>query len=563
MKSDSVKEGRERAGHRSLLWALGMTPQEMSRPFVGIAGSANDLVPGHSHLERINEAVRDGILEAGGTPLLFNTVAVCDGIAMGHEGMRYSLPSREIISYSVELMVKAHALDGVVLVPNCDKVTPGMLMAAARLDVPAAVVSGGPMLSGRHDDTPLDLIRVMEASASPDIDDETLERIERQACPGAGCCSGLFTANSMNSLCEALGLSLPGNGTIPAVWAERVRLAKETGYRMVEMIREEMIPKKILTKDSFYNALALDMALGGSTNSLLHLPAIATEAGITLELDDVDDICRNTPNLCRIAPAGESKNHMEDLHRAGGIMAVLGELSEIGAINTQAMTISGKRLGELVGSSRSLDENVIRKASNPYSPTGGLAVLRGSLAPAGAVIKEAAMGERMRKHRGPARTFDSEEEALKAIKDSVIKSGDVVVIRYEGPKGGPGMREMLMPTATLAGVGLEDSVLLVTDGRFSGGTRGGAVGHVSPEAASGGPIAVVQDGDMVEIDVDERRIDVMVDEEELSRRLEAWKPPRDAKLPGLLGVYARLVGSASSGAVFSSGEENCEGGDGK
>ncbi|MBU4489687.1 MAG: dihydroxy-acid dehydratase [Actinobacteria bacterium] len=549
MRSDIMKKGRERAGHRSLLRALGLSGEEIDRPLIGIAGSANEIVPGHIHLDRVNDAACAGVRIAGGTPLVFNTIAVCDGIAMGHRGMKYSLPSREIISFTVEIMVRAHALDGVVLVPNCDKVVPGMLMAAARMDVPAAMVSGGPMMAGRVLGSKTDLIQVMEASASGGVSDEELARLEECACPGAGCCSGLFTANSMNCLSEALGMALPGNGTIPAVDAERTRLATATGAAVVRLAKAETAPGAILTARAFHNALAVDMAIGGSTNSLLHLPAIAHEAGVRLDLEDVDRICAATPNLCRIAPSGGSRYHMEDLYRAGGIPAVLGELDSIGAVELDAPTVTGKTLAENIAGARSLDTEVIRPAADPYSPSGGLAVLKGTLAPDGAVLKEAAIGEKMRHHRGPARVFDSEEEAIGVIRGGGINNGDVVVIRYEGPRGGPGMREMLLPTATIAGMGQGDEVLLVTDGRFSGGTRGGAVGHVSPEAAAGGPISLVDDGDLVEIDVGERRLDLLVGGLELERRRQSWRPPEGETGSGLLAVYSRIVGSAAGGAV--------------
>jgi len=553
MRSDAVKKGRERAGHRSLLRALGLSDEEIARPFIGVAGSANTLVPGHIHLENVNRVAMDGIREAGGTPFLFNTIAVCDGLSMGHRGMKFSLPSREVISYSVEIMVEAHALDGVLLVPNCDKVVPGMLMAAARVDIPAALVSGGPMMAGRLGDMSLDLIRVMEASADASISDEDLLEFERCACPGPGCCSGLFTANSMNCIAEALGMALPGNGTIPAVDHERLELAGKTGAALVRLVEGEVRPSSILTEKAFRNALAVDMAIGGSTNSLLHLYAIAKEAGIETDLAEVDDICASTPNLCRIAPAGGSRFHMEDLHRAGGIPAVLGELDSIGRVELDAQTISGKTLRENIAGARSLDHEVIRPAHEPYSPSGGLAVMKGSLAPDGAVLKEAAMGEKMREHRGPARVFDSEEEAIKVIRGGGVKPGDVVVIRYEGPRGGPGMREMLLPTATIAGMGLDDEVILVTDGRFSGGTRGGAIGHVSPEAAAGGPIAIVENGDIIEVNVSERRLDLSVSDDELSRRKERWSAPRSKEEKGLIAVYARLVKSAAEGAVLDPG----------
>ncbi len=550
MRSDAMKKGRQRAGHRSLLKALGLGNEEISRPIVGVAGSANSIVPGHIHLDSINRAVAEGLIAGGCTPVIFNTIAVCDGLTMGHSGMRYSLPSREIISYTVEIMVQAHALDGVVLVPNCDKIIPGMLMAAARLRLPAGLVSGGPMLAGVWGEERLDLVRVMEYAADENLSDAELMKMEELACPTAGCCSGLFTANSMNCLSEALGIALPGNGTMPAVDSGRLRLARETGKAVARMVLEGKTSVDIFSEKAFRNALAVDMAIGGSTNSLLHLPAIAREAGITLDLEEIDRICSQTPNLCKIAPSGGSKFHMEDLHRAGGIPAVLGELAEIGAVDLDVPTVAGKTLAELVGNSRSQDTRVIKTAKEPFSSRGGLAVLRGSLAPDGAVVKEAAMGDKMRSHRGPARVFDSEEDAVAAIRGKKIKRGEVVIIRYEGPKGGPGMREMLLPTATIAGMGLADEVLLVTDGRFSGGTRGGAVGHVSPEAAAGGPIAFVEEGDPVEINVDERRLDLLVDESELVKRRNLWKGGPRKELKGVLAVYQKLVGSASAGAVF-------------
>jgi dihydroxy-acid dehydratase len=553
MRSDAVKKGRERAGHRSLLRALGLSDDDIARPFIGVAGSANTLVPGHMHLEEVNRGAMEGIRAAGGTPFLFNTIAVCDGLSMGHRGMRFSLPSREVISYSVEIMVEAHALDGVLLVPNCDKVVPGMLMAAARMDVPAAMVSGGPMLAGRLGEMGLDLIRVMEASADDSVSDDELEQYERCACPGPGCCSGLFTANSMNCLSEALGMALPGNGTIPAVDPARLHLARETGAALVRFVEGDERPGSILTDKAFRNALAVDMAIGGSTNSILHLAAIAREAGVVIDLTEVDAICASTPNLCRIAPAGGSRFHMEDLHRAGGVTAVMGELDSIGRVDLDVPTVGGKTLRDNVNGARSLDHEVIRPADEPYTPNGGIAVVKGSLAPEGAVIKEAAMGEKMKKHRGPARVFDSEDEAIEIIRGGGIEPGDIIVIRYEGPRGGPGMREMLLPTATIAGMGLDDEVILVTDGRFSGGTRGGAVGHVSPEASAGGPIALVEDGDIIDLNVIERRIDLLVSEDEMVRRKEGWVPPRSKEEKGLLAIYARLVQSAAGGAVLDPG----------
>jgi dihydroxy-acid dehydratase len=556
MRSDIIKKGRQQAGQRSLLRALGLSDEEMGRPLVGVAGSANQLVPGHIHLDEVNEAVAEGIRAAGATPLIFNTIGVCDGLAMGHEGMKYSLVSREIISYTVEIMVMAHALDGVVMVPNCDKVVPGMLMAAARMDVPAVMVSGGPMMAGQLDEQNIDLIVVMEACASDTVSDERLESLEKRACPGPGCCSGLFTANSMNCLTEALGMGLPGNGTIPAVDPDRLRLARDAGAAVVSLVERGVVPRQIMTANAFHNALAVDMAIGGSTNSLLHLPAVASEMGIRLDHVEIDRICSSTPNLCRIAPAGGGRFHMQDLHAAGGVPAVIGELSEIGAVDLDAPTVTGRKLGENVAGARSSDQEVIRPAARPYSPKGGLAVLSGTLAPEGAVVRESAMGEKMRSHRGPARVFDSEEEGIEVIRAGGIKPGDVVIIRYEGPRGGPGMREMLHPTATIAGMGLDDEVLLITDGRFSGGTRGGAVGHLSPEAAAGGAIALVREGDLIEIDVDARRLDLLVDPEELERRRAGWKPPAPKYDRGVLGVYSRLVSSASDGAVIDFTGEN-------
>ncbi|HEY5493841.1 MAG TPA: dihydroxy-acid dehydratase [Candidatus Anoxymicrobiaceae bacterium] len=560
MRSDIIKQGRGQAGQRALLRALGLTDEEMARPMIGIAGSANQLVPGHMHLDEVNQAACEGVRLAGGTPFLFNTIGVCDGLAMGHGGMKFSLPSRDVISWSVEIMAMGHALDGVVIIPNCDKVVPGMLMAVARMGIPAAMVSGGPMLAGRHRDAGVDLISVMEAAASDKVTDEELAAMERCACPGPGCCSGLFTANSMNCLSEALGMSLPGNGTIPAVDPDRLRIARETGQAVVALLNEGTTPDMIMTKQAFLNALALDMAIGGSTNSLLHLPAIAHELGISLGLEEVDRVCANTPNLCRIAPAGGGRYHMEDLHNAGGVPAVLAELDRVGAVDLDVPTVTGRTLRENIGESRSLDSDVIRPADDPYSPKGGLAVLRGNLAPEGAVVKEAAMGEKMRKHTGPAKVFDSEEEGIAQIRAGKIQPGDVVIIRYEGPRGGPGMREMLMPTATIAGMGLDDEVLLITDGRFSGGTRGGAIGHVSPEAAAGGPIAFVRDGDMIEVDVDERRLELLVDFKEFDRRREGWRAPAPRVSTGVLGVYSEMVGSASGGAVVSPENIDREGG---
>jgi len=551
MKSDLMKAGLGRAPSRALLKAMGITDEEMARPLVGIANSANEFVPGHVHLDRIVEAVKAGIRIAGGTPLEFSTIGVCDGLAMGHIGMKYSLASREIIADSVEIMAKAHPLDGLVVVPNCDKVVPGMLMAVLRLDIPAVVVSGGPMLAGRFQGKKADVITVFEAVGrvkAGSMTPEELAELEDRACPGCGSCAGMFTANSMNCLTEALGLGLPGNGTIPAVEAARIRLAKKAGMQVMEMVNRDIRPRQIATVDAFRNAVAVDMALGCSTNTVLHVPAVAREAGVTVNLEMFDEISSRTPHLCFLSPAGP--NHLEDLDHAGGVQAVLKELVRGGLANADVMTVTGKKLGENLSSARIADSQVIRSLDNPHSPIGGIAILKGSLAPEGAVVKQSAVDPAMLKNTGTARVFDSEEDAVAAILGSEIKAGQIVVIRYEGPRGGPGMREMLNPTSVLAGMGLDKSVALVTDGRFSGGTRGAAVGHVSPEAAHGGPIALVQDGDEIVLDITAKRIDLNVPEAELSKRRAAWKAPAPKITEGYLARYAQQVTSAAQGAVL-------------
>jgi dihydroxy-acid dehydratase len=554
MISDAVKKGIDRAPHRALFKAMGYTDNELARPLIGIASSANEIIPGHIHLGKIVEAVKAGIYMGGGLPIVFGTIGVCDGIAMNHEGMKYSLASREIIADSVEIMAKAHAFDGMVLIPNCDKVVPGMLMAAARVDIPAIVISGGPMLAGRHPEKAgeaIDLITVFEsvgAVRSGKMSAETLAAFENEACPTCGSCAGMFTANSMNCLTEAIGMALPGNGTIPAVMAARIRLAKETGIQAVRLVEKGLLPKQIMTKEAFINALTVDMALGCSTNTVLHLSAIAREAGEKLDLRIVNEISGRTPNLCRLSPAG--KHHVEDLDRAGGISAVMKELSKGGLIHEDCLTVSGKSIGEDFGKSVIKDPQVIRPIDDPFRPEGGLAILYGNLAPEGCVVKQSAVCKEMLCHEGPARVFDSEEEATKAIMECSINKGEVIVIRYEGPKGGPGMREMLTPTSAIAGMGMDAQVALITDGRFSGGTRGASIGHVSPEAMEGGPIAAIRSGDIIAIDIPNKKIQVKLTDEELKRRLLGWKRPEGKASGGYLHRYARDVSSAGEGAIL-------------
>jgi len=551
MRSDAMKKGMERAPQRSLLKALGLTEAEIGRPLVGVVSAQSELVPGHFHLGSLAEAAKAGVRSAGGTPLAFPSIGVCDGIAMGHEGMRYSLATRELVADSLECMARAHALDALVLIPNCDKIVPGMLMAAARLDLPTVLVSGGPMAAGSHRGRKTSLSTVFEAVGAVGagrMGTEELAELEDSACPGCGSCSGMFTANSMNCVCEALGMALPGNGTIPAAGAARVRLAKEAGTAVMALLAQGRGAREFLSAAAFRNALALDMALGCSTNTALHLPAIAREAGITLGLELLNEVSARTPNLCRLSPAGE--HYLEDLHAAGGVSAVLSELASIGRLEGGAPSVSGRSLGDIAAAARVLDPSVIAPASAPRSPTGGLAALRGSLAPEGAVVKRSAVAASMLRHEGPARVFESEEEAFAAVMGGRVAAGDVLVIRYEGPRGGPGMREMLACTAALAGRGLDASVALVTDGRFSGATRGAAIGHVSPEAAVGGPIALVREGDRIRIDIEAGWVELLVAEAELAARRASWAGPPKRALAGYLARYAREVGSAAAGAVL-------------
>lgn len=553
MKSDACKKGLEKAPHRSLFKALGFIDEEMDRPLIGIANSYSEIVPGHMNLDKIAQAVKDGIRLAGGVPVEFSTIAVCDGIAMNHKGMSYSLPSRQIIADSVEIVANAHSFDGLVLLPNCDKVVPGMIMAAARVNIPSILVSGGPMLAGKTNGKTTDLSAMFEAVGSVKagkMTEEELLEMEDTACPGCGSCSGMFTANSMNCLSEVLGMALPYNGTIPAVFAERLRLAKKTGMKIVELVKKGIKPSEILTKDAFMNAVTVDMALGCSTNSLLHLPAIAKEVSLEINFDKVNEISNKTPNLCRLSPAGH--HHIEDLHMAGGVPAVINLLASKDLINKDCLTVTTESIYENVKNAKVKNNEVIRDIDAPYSSTGGLVVLKGSLAPDGAVVKKSAMAPEMMKHIGKARVFDSEEEVAEAIMGEKINHGDVVVIRYEGPKGGPGMREMLSPTALLAGMGYDKTVALITDGRFSGATRGASIGHVSPEAAEGGPIALVKEGDLIEIDIENKKLNLLVDEEELQKR----KPQGKMKpVEGYLKIYRRLVSSACRGAVFEDVKE--------
>ncbi|MBW2172302.1 MAG: dihydroxy-acid dehydratase [Deltaproteobacteria bacterium] len=541
MKSDSVKSGIERAPHRSLF---------KRRPLIGIANSANDIIPGHVELNRIVESVKAGVYMEGGTPITFGTIGICDGIAMNHVGMKYSLGSRELIADSIEVMAVAHAFDAMVMVTNCDKIVPGMLMAAARLNLPTIVVSGGPMLAGSHAGKEIDLVSVFEAVGavkSRKMKEAELADIEDCACPTCGSCAGMFTANSMNCLTEAIGMGLPGNGTIPAVMAARQRLAKEAGMKIMMLLKRKITPKKIMTQKAFANAMAVDMALGCSTNTVLHLMAIAQEAGITIDLDSFNRVSEKTPHICSLSPAGT--HHMEDLDRAGGVSAVMKEISRKRLIHADCITVTGQTVRENIKKSRVLDKSVIRSLERPYHKQGGLAILFGNLAPSGCVVKQSAVVRQMLRHEGPARVFNGEEEATSAIMAGRIKKGDVVVIRYEGPRGGPGMREMLVPTSAIAGMGLDADVALITDGRFSGGTRGAAMGHVSPEAMEGGPIAIVKDGDRIAIDIPKRRITLKVEEKAIEGRLSKWRPPKPKISKGYMARYARMVSSGGEGAV--------------
>lgn len=551
LKSDSVKKGLDAAPQRSLFNALGFTDEEMKKPLVGIVSSYNEIVPGHMNIDKIVEAVKLGVAMGGGVPVVFPAIAVCDGIAMGHVGMKYSLVTRDLIADSTEAMAIAHAFDALVMVPNCDKNVPGLLMAAARVNVPTIFVSGGPMLAGRIDGEKTSLSSMFEALGAYHggiIDEEKLLEYERKTCPTCGSCSGMYTANSMNCLTEVLGMGLKGNGTIPAVYSERIKLAKKAGMQVMELFRKNIRPRDIMTEAAFRNALTMDMALGCSTNSMLHLPAIANECGIEINPSIANEISAKTPNLCHLAPAGHA--YIEELNEAGGIYAVMNEINKLGLLDTSCITCTGKTVGENIEGCKNLNENIIRPVENPYSQTGGIAVLRGNLAPDSCVVKRSAVVPEMLKHEGPARVFDCEEDAIKAINGGQINPGDVVVIRYEGPKGGPGMREMLSPTSAIAGRGLGSSVALITDGRFSGASRGASIGHVSPEAAVGGPIALVEEGDIIKIDINNYSINVDITDEEMERRRKAWKPRKPAVTTGYLSRYASLVTSGSTGAVL-------------
>lgn len=551
MRSDTVTRGKQQAPHRSLFNALGLTPEEMDRPLVGIVSSYNEIVPGHMNLDKIVNAVKQGVTMAGGTPIVFPAIAVCDGIAMGHIGMKYSLVTRDLIADSTEAMALAHQFDALVMVPNCDKNVPGLLMAAARINVPTIFVSGGPMLAGHVKGKKTSLSSMFEAvgaNAAGMITDEDLCEFENKTCPTCGSCSGMYTANSMNCLTEVLGMGLGGNGTIPAVYSARIRLAKQAGMKVMELLEKNILPRDIMTEKAILNALTVDMALGCSTNSMLHLPAIAHEIGMDFEIDFANGISEKTPNLCHLAPAGPT--YMEDLDEAGGVYAVMAELNKKGLLHTDCMTVTGKTVGENIAHAVNRDPEVIRPIDQPYTPTGGLAVLKGNLAPDGSVVKRSAVVEEMLVHEGPARVFDCEEDAIDAIKGGKIVAGDVVVIRYEGPKGGPGMREMLNPTSAIAGMGLGSSVALITDGRFSGASRGASIGHVSPEAAVGGPIALVEEGDIVKIDIPNLRLELDVSEEELAKRREAWKPREPKVTTGYLARYAAMVTSGNRGAIL-------------
>jgi len=555
MRSDLMKKGMARAPHRSLLYALGLTKDEIERPIIGIANSANEIIPGHIHLNKITEAVKAGIRSGGGTPLEFGTIGICDGIAMDHIGMKYSLGSRELIADSIEITATATPFDGLVMVTNCDKIVPGMLIAAIRLNIPTIVVSGGPMLAGNFKGKKVGLDKLFEAVGSltsGNMSEEDFELLETSCCPGAGSCSGLYTANTMNCLTEALGIGLPGNGTIPAVYAERIRLSKKAGQKIVELVEKDLKPKDIMTKEAFYNAIAVDMAIGGSTNTALHLTAIAHYGDIAITLDDFDRISEKVPHICNLAPAGS--DHVEDLNRAGGIPAVMNELSRPGLIDPDQKSVAGPTIGSIIKKRSVLDYNVIASIDHPRHKSGGLTVLKGNLAPEGAIVKSAAVVPEMMVHEGPARVFDSEEDVVNAILKKKIKEGDVIVIRYEGPRGGPGMREMLTPTSAIAGMGLDRSVALVTDGRFSGATKGSSVGHISPEAQAFGPIAAVKEGDIIEINIPEKRITLKIDNDELKRRISDLKkkgerPPNIEK--GYMYRYSKLVSSAAKGAVFT------------
>ena len=551
MRSDAVKKGMQQAPHRSLFNALGLTEEEMNRPLVGIVSSYNEIVPGHMNLDKIVQAVKMGVAMAGGTPIMFPAIAVCDGIAMGHTGMKYSLVTRDLIADSTEAMAMAHQFDALVMVPNCDKNVPGLLMAAARVNVPTVFVSGGPMLAGHVKGQKRSLSSMFEAVgsyAAGTMTEEDVKEFEAKVCPTCGSCSGMYTANSMNCLTEVLGMGLQGNGTIPAVYSERIKLAKKAGMQVMEMLRRDIRPRDIMTKEAFLNALTVDMALGCSTNSMLHLPAIAHEAGVELDMELANEISAKTPNLCHLAPAGPT--YIEDLNEAGGVYAVMNELNKKHLLNLDCMTVTGKTVGENIEKCYNKNPEVIRPVENPYSQTGGLAILKGNLAPDTGVVKRSAVAPEMLVHAGPARVFDCEEDAIAAIKGGKIVAGDVVVIRYEGPKGGPGMREMLNPTSAIAGMGLGSSVALITDGRFSGASRGASIGHVSPEAAVGGPIALVEEGDIIKINIPENSLNVDISDEEMAARRAKWQPRQPKVTTGYLARYAHLVTSGNRGAIL-------------
>lgn len=552
MISDRVKKGPDKTPHRSLFKAMGYTDEELSRPLIGVVNAQNEIIPGHIHLDNIAKAVKAGILAAGGTPIEVPAIGVCDGIAMGHIGMHYSLPTRELIADSIECQATAHAFDGLVLIPNCDKIVPGMLMAAARLNIPAIVCSGGPMLAGKKGCEKLSLSKTFEAVGAYEaglIDDDELKQFENKSCPSCGSCSGMYTANSMNCLSEVIGMALPGNGTIPAVYGDRIGLAKHAGMQIMKLVEKNIKPRDIMNEKAFRNALTMDMALGCSTNSMLHLPAIAHEAGVELSLDMANEISAKTPNLCHLAPAGS--NYIEELNEVGGIPAVMAEINKLGLIELDNPTVTLKTVGENIADLKGADGTIIRSVENPYSVTGGIAVLRGNIAPDGCVVKRSAVAPEMLKHSGPARVFNSEEEAIAAIFGGKIVKGDVVVIVYEGPKGGPGMREMLSPTSALAGMKLDKDVALITDGRFSGASRGASIGHVSPEAAAGGNIGLVREGDIIDIDINEGKINVQVSDNELAERRKSWVIPEPKIKTGYLARYAKLVSSADKGAVLN------------
>ena len=546
-----MKKGVSRLPHRSILKSLGFTDEEIARPIIGVVNSANELIPGHMHLGSLSKAVKAGIYMAGGTPQEYSTIGVCDGVAMNHIGMKYSLATREIIADSIEAVSMAHPFDGMVLVTSCDKIVPGMIMAALRLNIPSIVISGGPMLAGKFRDEYIDYSSCYEAigkHSTGEYNDEDMRAIEEDACPTCGSCAGMFTANSMNCLSEAIGIALPGNGTIPAVYSKRIRLAKAAGMKIMDLVKNDIKPRDIITGPAIKNAIAVDMALGCSTNTILHLPAIANEAKVDFSLKMVNEISSRVPNLCKLSPAG--KHHLEDLYSAGGVEAVMGELLKNGLIDGSPLTVTGQKIEANIAGAEILDNEVIRNVSDPYIKDGGITILRGNLAPDGCVVKRSAVDPSMYNHKGPARVFNSEEESLEAIMGGKIKSGEVIVIRYEGPKGGPGMREMLAPTSAIAGIGLDREVALITDGRFSGATKGASIGHISPEAQAGGPICIVEDGDMIEIDISENKINLLVNEEEWEKRMKKWSPPEPKITEGYLARYSKQVASAAEGAVL-------------